>query len=497
MTVTALRDVPTWEALADLYGKVAHDDEAARLVLDEVTRRERLEAQRRAREAQRAEWESAAHAQYLDAERVCRGVLVARDSRVTDAWQLWSGSGRWAQANCSEELRNYWLDHPRVTVTAYRQQVSNGKRLRRDERDAAQDENQGREEPVNSPGVAGAGTREARIAGYRQQVTARAQEMAGQLHQQVAVRAPAALVKTREPVDGDLLLRETRKFFRHFALWPSDAALNVATLAVAAMHAKDPEDGLPVWEYAFRLLFTGPYGSGKSWFAKLAASLAPSGKVLLEPTKPSLIDMIADRNTVVITEVDELLATPGRNRGIVAIINASYESGHYHTRKQGGKVQEVHLFGHMILDGAELGKVTRPDMRAIMSRALAIHVRTAPDGYRRPRWDKTAQAIAARGRDRLAAWMAQEVADGIGDVIPELPADLGSPRRCSLWEPLFTCALRADQFAARRDGREDDPENYWTALLGESAVQIESALGLADEDDTDSELDKIMASWEE
>ena len=327
----------------------------------------------------------------------------------------------------------------------------------------------------------------ARMAQLRQQCTDAGAAKAEALHAQMAVHEPAALM--RPPLDGAVLLAETRKFLRHFALWPSEAALTVATLAVAAMHAKDPEDGLPIWEYAFRLLFTGPYGSGKSWFAKLVASLAPSGKVLLEPTKPSLIDMIADRNTVVVTEVDELLATPGRNRGIVAVINASYEPGHYHTRMRGSKAQEIHLFGHMILDGADLDKATRTDLRAVVSRALAIRVRTAPDGYRRPKWDKTAMAIAARGRDRLATWMAQEVAAGLADDVPELPAGLGSPRRCSLWEPLFATALRADKA---------DPAGYWSTALAEAAVQIEGALGLPDEEeDAESELDRIMASWED
>ena len=93
----------------------------------------------------------------------------------------------------------------------------------------------------------------------------------------VAVRQGSALV-SREPINGAELLRDTRKFLRHFALWPSEAALNVATLAVAAMHAKDG-DGDPIWEYAFKMLFTaGEYGAGKSWFAKLVASLAPAGQ---------------------------------------------------------------------------------------------------------------------------------------------------------------------------------------------------------------------------
>ena len=303
----------------------------------------------------------------------------------------------------------------------------------------------------------------------------------------LAVRTPGTVAAV--PLSGDQLLRDSRKFLRHFAQWPSEAALTVATLWAAQAHAKDPVTGDPIWEYASKMLFTaGEYGAGKSWFAKLTASLAPSGKILLEPTKPSLIDMIADHNTIVVTEVDELFATSGRNRGIVAVLNGSYEPGHYHTRKSGGKVQEIHVFTPMILDGIDsLLKATRPDMRGLVSRCIVVRVRMAPDGYRRPRWDKTAQAIAKRGRDRLATWMASEVAAGLENDIPELPEDLGSPRRCALYEPLFAVALRADR---------GDPQGYWSTALADAAVQLETAAGLPDEDEND-DLDRVMASWDD
>jgi hypothetical protein len=304
----------------------------------------------------------------------------------------------------------------------------------------------------------------------------------------VAVAQPAEVAPAREPIDGHALLLEARKFLKHFAIWPSQAALDAATLWTAAAHCKDPQTGDPIWEYASRLFFTAAeYGAGKSWLAKLVASLCPSGKILLEPTKPALIDLIADHNTVVVTEVDELLATPGRNRGVVAVLNASYEPGHYHSRKQGGKAAEIHLFAPMILDGVDsLLKGTRPDMRGLISRCLVIRVKMAPDGYRRPRWDKTAQQIAARGRDRLAAWAAHQVTSGLGDILPELPGDLGSPRRCALWEPLFACALAADQ---------GDPNGYWSTAITDAALQLESAE--SGDDDRETELDRIMAAWDD
>ena len=194
-----------------------------------------------------------------------------------------------------------------------------------------------------------------------------------------------------------------------------------------------------------------------------------------------------------VKEIDELLATAGRNRGLVAVMNACYEPGSFHTRKSGGKVQEVHLFGHMILDGMDtLLSAMRPDMRGLVSRCIIIRVRMAPDGYRRPRWDKLAAASAARGRDRLAAWMTQEVAGGMAENLADVPEEIGNPRRCALYEPLFTVAMRADRDEEHPDG---NPEGYWSTVLRDGAYQLETALGLPDEDEDESALvDSFMAS---
>ena len=154
----------------------------------------------------------------------------------------------------------------------------------------------------------------------------------------------------------------------------------------------------------------------------------------------------------------------------MAVLNASYEPGHFHTRKSGGKVQEIHLFGTEILDGLDtLLQPTRPDMRGLISRCIIIRVRMADDGYRRPRWDKDAQDLARRGRDRLAMWAAQQVADGLADVIPELPEGLGTPRRCALYEPLFAIALAADK---------GDPDGYWSTAMADAAWELEASLSL-------------------
>ena len=312
----------------------------------------------------------------------------------------------------------------------------------------------------------------ARAMGRRQMREASAMLAQVAAPAQVAVRAEAAVTSAqgeRAEIDGAKLLRDVREFLRHFALWPSEAALTLATLWAAQSHARDPQTRLPVWEYAAKLLITaGDYGSGKSWIAKLTGMFCPDTAILLEPTKPSLIDVIAENATVIVTEVDELFASAGRNRGIIAVINASYEPGRTHTRKSAGKVEKVPLFGFMILDGVDaIMKATRPDLRAVVSRCLVIRVEMAPDGYRRPRMTAEAKAAAAAGNALLGQWVSGLVADGLAGSIPDMPEGVGSPRRYSLWEPLFAVALAADQ---------GDPAGYWSTACREACEQIEKGV---------------------
>jgi hypothetical protein len=146
----------------------------------------------------------------------------------------------------------------------------------------------------------------------------------------------------------------------------------------------------------------------------------------------------------------------------------------------------------MILDGIDtLLSATRPDVRALASRSIVIHVRMAPDGYRRPMWDKVAQDTAQRGSDKLHAWMATEVQDGMGgaESLAAVPETLGNPRRCALYEPLFTVALRAD---------EGHVDGYWSQEIARAAASVEASGSVPDEDDAEARAsDAFMASIEE
>jgi hypothetical protein len=267
------------------------------------------------------------------------------------------------------------------------------------------------------------------------------------------------------------------------AVWPNGWAQVTAALYAAAAHAKD-EDGLPVWQYAPRLFFTSREGgSGKSWLTRQTLALCPGGKSLVEMTKASLIDLIAQHATVAVTELDRFVGTGRRNPWLTGIANAGYEPDHMTSRKHGGKVQEIPLFGPMILDGLDsVIYATGQELKTLMSRCIIVRVERAPDGYRPPRFDGEKRSIAKALNGRLARWMAQEVADGIADRIPDVPEGLGN-RPASLWESLFAVA--------------DAAGGDWPALARGACERIESASGLPGEDEAAADaIDRALDSWD-
>lgn len=337
---------------------------------------------------------------------------------------------------------------------------------------------------MNTPDQA---AREAR----RAEIHAKAQAVRGEVITspvgQVMVRTGSAIVPARPLIDGDKTLRYIYTFLKHFAHWGSEAELVLATLWVAQTHARDGK-GTPIWQYCARLAILGPSGSGKSWKSRLIGKLCYLGEILVEPTKPAFIDLCADNHTVILTEADEAFRSPGRSRGIVAVANASYEPDRSSSRKQGGVAVKIPVFCHLVLDGIEdvLLSPNRPDLLALMSRCLKIFSRRAPEGYRPPRFDGRARAVAADIGKRATAWMAQEVADGMADDVPVIPEHLGN-RPFALWEPLFIVALRADK---------GDPDGPWSTACRDACEQLEAVAGVADQtEDQESELDRQMAAY--
>ena len=281
----------------------------------------------------------------------------------------------------------------------------------------------------------------------------------------------AVTLGSRGQIDGDRVLKQVYGYLGYMAVWPSQWAQVTAALYAAHAHAKD-ENGLPVWQYEPRLFLTSRTGgSGKSWLARQIAALCPDGKGLVEMTKASLIDLIAQHATITVGELDVFVGTGKRNQWLTGIANAGYEPDRMTVRKHGGKAQEIPLFGPMILDG--LDSVIHSDRRGPQDAHVPVHHRARRAG--RPRVTGRRGSTGRSGTSprvlngRLARWMAQEVEDGIADVVPGAARGRREPSRGPLGAPAGSGGRR---------GRRVAGAGARGAVSG-----LESATGLPGEDE--------------
>ncbi len=298
----------------------------------------------------------------------------------------------------------------------------------------------------------------------------------------------AVAVRGRE-LDGDRLLKDAYTALKHFAVWPSEAALVTAVLYAAHAHAKAEttlDDGrkvrLPVWQYEPRLFLTSAGGgSGKSWMARLIAKLCPNGKMLVEVNKPNLVRLIEEQATVVVSEMDVLVGSGKRSQWFTGIANASYEPDQATSRVQNAKRVEIPLMCPMILDGLEtVITSTGVELRTLVSRCILIRVKRAPDGYRAPRFDQAAREVFKLGSQKLGAWMTQAVAEGIGNYVPEVPEGFGN-RPAALWEPLLAVA--------------DWAGGNWPKRARQACEELESSAAVDEDGEREQGYRSALAAW--
>ena len=184
---------------------------------------------------------------------------------------------------------------------------------------------------------------------------------------------------------------------------------------------------MPIWQYCARLGIFGPSGSGKSWKSRLIGKLAYSGEILVEPTKPAFIDLCAEGHTVVLTEADEAFRSPGRAaaswRSPTRVTSpTAARAGSRAAWPSGSRCSATSYW----TASTACSSPNRPDLDPLISRTIALISAKAPAGYRPPRFDGQARATAALLGQHCAQWMAQEVQDGLANVVPLVPEHLGN-----------------------------------------------------------------------
>ncbi len=129
-----LRSLTEDELVSLLTGE---DDASRAAAAAELRRREHEHDARQRRQHGETDLRDMVHAQYEDAVRQCNGKLMNAHGQANEYLTdeaLWYGPRWLIEPYISEELRNYWLDYPRRTISDLRAQEAASLR---DEREAA------------------------------------------------------------------------------------------------------------------------------------------------------------------------------------------------------------------------------------------------------------------------------------------------------------------------------------------------------------------------
>jgi hypothetical protein len=340
----------------------------------------------------RTDWDCGAYAQYLEAESLAADLL----SREGDAlgvipWPaLWTGSAERAAELASEELNNYWLDHPRVTVTQHTNQLAAAKRS---ERDAYEHD------------LTGETT-----------MTVTDETTGGEALTVSQLNPPAAA------------LDATEAHIRRFAQCAGEHDYTILTLWAAHCHAID------AFDRTGRLHVTSELpGSGKTFILDLMATMCPSAEEIIDPTAAALFAM-TDAGTMLLIDEADTVWNPrgtGAAKRVGSVINAGYKRGASVKRKMGKELVTYSLFCPVAMAG--LGQLPS----TLASRCFTIHMEPG-DGSREAYIPRMHDAAGLACGDQLAAWAAEH-ADDLGSAWPDLPAGVIG-RASEIWSPLLAVA---------------------------------------------------------
>jgi hypothetical protein len=508
---------PAWQPIIE--AEMQRRDEA------DAAARQRHEARcARRDEPVTTDWRTAAYAQYLAAERACCGNLAVRDAPFADAFTLWSRTEAFAQKWATEELKQWWLAHPRVTVTAYRAQVRQQRETYRndamesdgpgDVQPAAQGNTdsaraQHRQRPGGEPGsrpaghpghalAAGRPGRQERPAvnmithaerairtGARGELARRAnaRRQPSEPSTALAQRPQGTVATTGQQLDGAQVLGYVAAYLDEFASFASPAARDAVALWATHCHVRD-NDGRLMWRATPRLLLVSSEpGSGKTRVLELLGRLCPNVfGIDSEPTVAALAHTLGrEHASVLLDEADILFGRGARKEGVRAVLNAGYLPNGTVLKMRGSKADRVAVFGPVALAGLDvIETATGGTLEALLSRCIRIRMRraTAPVADLTVRADRGG-ALLGRA---LASWAGAHAGE-LADAAPELPEGVHG-RQAQIWTPLLAIAEAAGA---------DWPDRAWDALY---ELGMRGGVSASEDDDTMSELADMFGRFD-
>lgn len=234
----------------------------------------------------------------------------------------------------------------------------------------------------------------------------------------------------------DSLADEVRAYLARFAYFPTDEALDVATLWAFHTHAVG-NDGTLVFAGTPRLaiLSQGP-ASGKTRVMELISSVSRNGKNVTDPSAPGLLTLInEEKATLAIDEIDQLFGKGATQRPIKTILNSGYRPGA--TVPRYGK--DMQTFAPVILAGMMQQFTTSEHLRPTYTRSICILMQPKPNDVTIDPWRERLHKPIADSLARAMAFWGKDNASALAESWPELP-DGVEDRAADIWEPLLATA---------------------------------------------------------
>ena len=337
-----------------------------------------------------------------------------------------------------------------------------------------------------------AAERSARIAGYQQQTQQRAQEMAGQLHAQVAVRPPAALLARVRP-DAPALLRRTLEgmglLFTDYVAFPSRSSVIAVTTWTGQAAARNA-DGDSIWRAYVRLLLTSRQnGSGKSTVADLIRMLLLCRAGRMSKVTPyGLTKVLGTLKEVAIADdaQNTFRSDKAGSELLTIMINGYTPGATWVSGKSDGKIEPAS--GPLVIVGKDELITKRAEfLKDLIDRSAVVRMER-PDHYM-PEVDEEAEARARSLGATLKAVTAAlqaELRQAARELAQEnrgrLITDGDGGRTAQIWRPMLALARVADG---------DQPGQWFEATL--QAMDELSAAGgdLLQADEALTELEDL------
>ena len=468
MTITDTNTAPpdyramTEDELAALYET---DEGAFAAVAAELDRRDRAARMAKARNRLgeiRGEGDSAAFAQYLEADAACRGNLLSKAGKaagITDEQVLWRLPEDQAQRYASEELRDHWLyAGPRITSGTYvRQQAAQSRTARAEARHATDEGGNGDEELAGNESW----------AFRREPATPQASQAGGGGPVRGGGRGPGEseggegtggtggpggpVRRDGMPVSGEgdiapgamrrMPLDEARKFGGEI-WWTKDVQLDVLTAALAATHT------LHSFNTMFRLLVRSKEKrTGKTTASDLAELLgsSPWRATSSSPHGIKAKFKEADPPLIIVEEIQKRFGTnglAGSRDPLATVLLDGYRRTATTPLSVDRTTVDVPSYCAAFLNGR--GKAVHDD---IEDRCIVLAAERKPAGITMPRnsLDSDTWAEGSRLRDALHAYV-----KNLEPVIADLqrkwrpPHPLFVDRLDQIWRSLYLTALASD-----------------------------------------------------